>query len=119
MSPSDPRPRRRRRPADAMFVVVPAVVVAVLLLRAGWVLAAVVGCLVAFVLYSAAKAPSRHRRHGWGQIWQAIGNESGMSGDEYPEDSLGTQRYEDVGRNEACPCGSGRKYKHCCGAEAR
>lgn len=19
-----------------------------------------------------------------------------------------------VGRNEACPCGSGRKYKHCC-----
>jgi len=20
-----------------------------------------------------------------------------------------------VGRNEACPCGSGRKYKHCCG----
>lgn len=21
-----------------------------------------------------------------------------------------------VGRNDACPCGSGRKYKHCCGA---
>jgi len=21
-----------------------------------------------------------------------------------------------VGRNEACPCGSGRKYKHCHGA---
>ncbi|MDR3086384.1 MAG: UPF0149 family protein [Azoarcus sp.] len=21
------------------------------------------------------------------------------------------------GRNEACPCGSGKKYKHCCGAE--
>jgi len=20
-----------------------------------------------------------------------------------------------VGRNEPCPCGSGRKYKHCCG----
>ena len=21
-----------------------------------------------------------------------------------------------VGRNEKCPCGSGKKYKHCCGA---
>jgi uncharacterized protein len=24
-----------------------------------------------------------------------------------------------VGRNEPCPCGSGRKYKHCCGAPGR
>jgi uncharacterized protein YecA (UPF0149 family) len=23
-----------------------------------------------------------------------------------------------VGRNVPCPCGSGRKYKHCCGAHA-
>jgi uncharacterized protein YecA (UPF0149 family) len=23
-----------------------------------------------------------------------------------------------VGRNEPCPCGSGRKYKKCCGASA-
>jgi uncharacterized protein len=23
--------------------------------------------------------------------------------------------YEDVGRNDPCPCGSGRKYKKCCG----
>ena len=22
---------------------------------------------------------------------------------------------EKVGRNEKCPCGSGKKYKHCCG----
>ncbi|MCC6302212.1 MAG: YchJ family protein [Gammaproteobacteria bacterium] len=30
----------------------------------------------------------------------------------------GTQRNEGprVGRNEPCPCGSGRKYKKCCGA---
>ena len=21
-----------------------------------------------------------------------------------------------VGRNQPCPCGSGKKYKHCCGA---
>ena len=24
-----------------------------------------------------------------------------------------------VGRNEACPCGSGKKYKHCCESKAR
>lgn len=24
-----------------------------------------------------------------------------------------------IGRNQPCPCGSGRKYKHCCGALAR
>ncbi|WP_321800350.1 UPF0149 family protein [Caballeronia sp. J97] len=26
------------------------------------------------------------------------------------------RKTEKVGRNEPCPCGSGRKYKHCCGA---
>ncbi|HET8697820.1 MAG TPA: SEC-C metal-binding domain-containing protein [Gammaproteobacteria bacterium] len=24
-----------------------------------------------------------------------------------------------VGRNAACPCGSGKKYKYCCGAKAQ
>jgi uncharacterized protein len=23
-----------------------------------------------------------------------------------------------IGRNEPCPCGSGRKFKHCCAADA-
>lgn len=27
-------------------------------------------------------------------------------------------KVEKIGRNEPCPCGSGRKYKHCCGADA-
>ncbi|MBC2717701.1 MAG: hypothetical protein HF978_20555 [Desulfobacteraceae bacterium] len=22
--------------------------------------------------------------------------------------------YDKVGRNDPCPCGSGKKYKHCC-----
>ena len=26
-----------------------------------------------------------------------------------------TIKVEKIGRNEPCPCGSGRKYKHCCG----
>lgn len=25
------------------------------------------------------------------------------------------KRYNKVGRNDPCPCGSGKKYKHCCG----
>lgn len=27
----------------------------------------------------------------------------------------GRTRLEDVGRNEPCPCGSGKKFKRCCG----
>ncbi|WP_246777475.1 YchJ family metal-binding protein [Rhizobium sp. BG4] len=29
-----------------------------------------------------------------------------------------TIRVESIGRNEPCPCGSGKKYKKCCGANA-
>ena len=25
-------------------------------------------------------------------------------------------KYENIGRNDPCPCGSGKKYKKCCGA---
>jgi uncharacterized protein len=31
----------------------------------------------------------------------------------------GRTRSAKVGRNESCPCGSGRKYKHCCGRGPR
>ena len=27
------------------------------------------------------------------------------------------QRFDGVGRNDACPCGSGKKFKKCCGSE--
>lgn len=35
----------------------------------------------------------------------------------YVEDSHGTiqRKHEKVGRNDPCPCGSGKKYKKCCG----
>ena len=33
---------------------------------------------------------------------------------EIPGLPLHISRYENVGRNEECPCGSGRKFKHCC-----
>ena len=31
-------------------------------------------------------------------------------------DKKNDQQLKKVGRNEPCPCGSGKKYKHCCGA---
>lgn len=33
-----------------------------------------------------------------------------------PAERRPVRREKKVGRNDACPCGSGKKYKHCCGA---
>lgn len=48
-----------------------------------------------------------------------------VSGDEYdeiPEQEAKPEpmrrAYPKVGRNEPCPCGSGKKYKHCHGKNA-
>jgi preprotein translocase subunit SecA len=37
-------------------------------------------------------------------------------GDELPQP---VQKGKKVGRNDPCPCGSGKKYKHCCGGESK
>jgi len=37
-------------------------------------------------------------------------------GDEISEDAWAPPESEEVGRNDPCPCGSGKKYKRCCGA---
>ena len=37
-----------------------------------------------------------------------------------PEEDKPREPYvkgETVGRNDPCPCGSGKKYKHCCGKD--
>jgi tetratricopeptide (TPR) repeat protein len=34
----------------------------------------------------------------------------------FPAEKTAPVRVEKVGRNEPCPCGSGKKYKKCCGA---
>jgi uncharacterized protein len=34
-----------------------------------------------------------------------------------PEPGTVTRRSRKIGRNEPCPCGSGKKYKKCCGTE--
>jgi len=46
----------------------------------------------------------------------AGGNDSGMLVAPDDRDPTDPQTWGKVGRNEACPCGSGKKYKHCHGA---
>ena len=38
----------------------------------------------------------------------------------YKEQKLSTTvvKGKKIGRNDPCPCGSGKKYKHCCGKNA-
>ncbi len=40
------------------------------------------------------------------------------TGEQVPEQSQGPAHSEKIGRNDPCPCGSGKKYKHCHGALA-
>ena len=49
-----------------------------------------------------ADAPPSRRRH--------------VGGDTKPEPKVIAES-EKVGRNDPCPCGSGKKYKKCCGAD--
>lgn len=46
------------------------------------------------------------------------GNEERAEGDDLPKVAQKPVRVEEKpGRNDPCPCGSGRKYKNCCGSE--
>ena len=44
---------------------------------------------------------------GWQKVAGAI---------DWLKDKAGIKIIPKVGRNETCPCGSGKKYKKCCGA---
>ena len=97
-----------------------AVAVAVTLLSTGggvlpWVSVAAFGAFLAYVLLNPPKA---YRRHGWGQAQQAAGNARGFAGSSYSEERVEPGRVVKVGRNARCPCGSGKKYKCCCGGAA-
>jgi len=43
---------------------------------------------------------------------------SGGESEEKPKGKTITRKGKKVGRNDPCPCGSGKKYKKCCGARA-
>jgi uncharacterized protein YecA (UPF0149 family) len=67
-----------------------------------------------------------------GSVWQITSTEHASPADDIPDDhpalagdampNKGTpaepirNHGERVGRNDQCPCGSGKKYKKCCGA---
>jgi preprotein translocase subunit SecA len=49
--------------------------------------------------------------------WETILGEERMKqiADEYRRSRTVRRETPKIGRNDPCPCGSGRKYKHCCG----
>ncbi|WP_110931109.1 preprotein translocase subunit SecA [Paenibacillus bouchesdurhonensis] len=49
---------------------------------------------------------------------QAVVDESKISTSGEPTEKRPVQRGEQIGRNDPCPCGSGKKYKHCHGQNA-
>jgi uncharacterized protein YecA (UPF0149 family) len=76
----------------------------------------VLALLCAYVVRRIARnVPPRRRKHSWGQVEQAVDNEFGIFDGTYPEDVIRREGVPKVGRNDPCPCGSGKKYKRCCG----
>ena len=48
-------------------------------------------------------------------IGQFSGAREGQSGASEPQGAQVVRTYPKVGRNDPCPCGSGKKYKYCHG----
>jgi preprotein translocase subunit SecA len=59
--------------------------------------------------------PPRYRQFGSDQQKEAVDNSMGHSGGSYLQQGPAYDFAPKVGRNEPCPCGSGRKFKRCCG----
>lgn len=51
------------------------------------------------------------------RIAQAESQASRYASNDQPQEE--PSHKEKIGRNSICPCGSGKKYKHCCGVKAR
>jgi len=47
-------------------------------------------------------------------VFKLIGNSETV--EERPKQKILDSKYQNVGRNDPCPCGSGKKFKHCHGA---
>ena len=67
---------------------------------------------------AAGSAPPRHRRYGTAHIRQMLDHRFGRSGGTCHEDVIRREGVPQINRNQKCPCGSGRKYKRCCGSTA-
>lgn len=114
----------KRGPGSLLPVVTIVAAIAVVALGAGglwwllggsvWIYAAVAALLL-FVVYALRNLPLPLRRHGPGQIAQATNHRLEGSGKLNPRDPVRREGVVKVGRNDPCPCGSGEKYKRCCG----
>jgi preprotein translocase subunit SecA len=60
----------------------------------------------------------RRRRQRRGRVAFTKANESAFAAGEEEAAKPIRNKEPRVGRNEPCPCGSGKKYKKCCGADA-
>ena len=108
--------------SPAIYIAFIVVIVSALLfgalggLRTGTAILA--AAMLGFLVYAVLRAPSRYRWFGPGQQQQAIDNWQGQFGKTYPEDLVDADQplFDNVGRNDLCPCGRGKKYKHCHGA---
>ena len=69
-------------------------------------------------LPSSVEENYRNMRYSGGEL--ADGLRSPLSGQGRPVGEMPKQEpvraAEKIGRNDPCPCGSGKKYKNCCGA---
>jgi hypothetical protein len=69
--------------------------------------------------YDIVKRAARDPTHpAYGRLRQAIENDPGQAGARLGSLDPGPEP-PPVGRNDPCPCGSGEKYKHCCGRKRR
>src|SRR5580658_1815559 len=69
--------------------------------------------IVAFMLYELFLPPPRYRKFP-DYMKQGLDNFVGIFGRSYSQYEPGPASHV-AGRNDPCPCGSGRKYKRCCG----
>ncbi len=52
-----------------------------------------------------------------GQIDQARERQTAVSSQSQAQNTTIKRTTPKVGRNDPCPCGSGKKYKNCCGRQ--
>lgn len=80
-----------------------------------------VSLVLAFLPYALSNIPRRHRKFGLGHIEQMLDHRRGHFDRAYSEDPIPPEHglHGDTGRNDRCPCGSGKKYKRCHGRSAR
>ena len=106
-----------KMPWRYVLVVVPSYLAFSVLVEAGFAAAALAAVVSGVVCYALTGAPPRYRRHGWRHVDEAVGHALGQSAAGWPGDEVGWEvpPAPPVGRNDLCPCGSGAKYKRCCG----